>query len=130
MSSRRRPFPLQGYARHPRRPAERPSRQLRELHRSRLDRLLGGRDGHRTCRLLAFLARMTLRDDAALLEHVRLEGWPDAELEARQDAFSLINNKIVALRETAGLPPFDDPIPGSDAPANVFLKLREILGAQ
>jgi hypothetical protein len=117
-------------ARHPpRKPpvAENGPSQIRALHRSRVDRLLAGRDGGRTRRLLTFLQGMTLADGIALLAHVKLDGWLDTDAEARQDALSIISNRIVHLRERAGLPPFDDPLPDT-GDSNVFLKLRELFG--
>ena len=69
---------------------------------------------------------MTLNDGVALITHVRMEGWLEADREARQDALSLINVRIMHLRERAGLPPIDDPLPG--APNNVFLTIRKLLG--
>jgi hypothetical protein len=99
--------------------------KLGALHRPRLDRLLASRDGPRVRRLLDFLSRMTLHDGAALIAHVKLDGWPNAERETRQDVLTIINNRIVHLRERAGLAPLDDPLPGMGT--NVFLKLRELL---
>jgi hypothetical protein len=100
--------------------------KLEALNRDRLDRLLGGRDGPRARRLLSFLSSMTLQDGAALITHVKLDDWPSTDRETRQDALSIISNRILVLRARAGLAPFDDPLPG--APPNAFLKLREILG--
>jgi hypothetical protein len=101
--------------------------RLLSLNRSRVDRLLGGRDGARAKRLLVFLQSMSLSDGAALIAHVKMDDWPSAGAEARADAFSLINNRIVVLREAGGAPAFDDPLPGSGAPDNVYLRLRKLL---
>jgi len=99
--------------------------KLRELNRERLDRMLSGRDGGRARRLLTFLEGMKLADGGALLAHVKMDGWLEADRETRQDVFSLINNRIVHLRERNGMAPFDDPVPpGRD---NVFIRLRELL---
>jgi hypothetical protein len=116
-------------ARHPlRKPPAPPDAapKLHALHRDRLDRLLGGRDGPRTRRLLGFLSTMTLADGAALIAHVQDEGWLDCDCEARADALSIIGTRITHLRERAGLPPFDDPLPGERD--NVFLTIRKLLG--
>jgi hypothetical protein len=119
-------FPLRArVARHQSRPPDANPR-LQNLHRSRVDYLLGGRDGPRARRLLAFLQSMTLQDGAALLAHVRLDDWLEADRDARADALSIISARIVHLRERAGLPPFDDPLPGDRD--NVFLTLRKMLG--
>lgn len=122
-------FPLRArIARHQARASALEAPKLHELSRDRLDRLLGGRDGPRARRLLSFLSSMTLQDGAALVAHVKLDDWPSTDRETRQDALAIIGNRILILRERAGLSPFDDPLPG--APDNVFLKLRTMLGKE
>ena len=114
------------HVRRARQPPKPPTEKPVPIYRSRIDRLLSGPHSGRTRRLLSFLTTMTLNDGAALIAHVRLEGWLEADREARQDALSLINVRITHLRERAGLPAIDDPLPG--APNNVFLTIRKLLG--
>jgi hypothetical protein len=70
--------------------------------------------------------KLTPEDGRALIAHVKLDDWPEADHTARADALSLISVRITHLRERAGLSSFDDPLPGS--PPNVFLVIRELLG--
>jgi hypothetical protein len=126
----RKRFPLFGYARHPIRPAEKPNRRLQEVRRTQLDKLLASRDAHRARRLIAFLNTMTLEDGKALLVLIEADNWRDADLEAREIVLSLINNQVVRLRESANFPAIDDPLPGDGRPANVSMRVREILGVR
>lgn len=114
------------HVRRARQPPKPPAEKPVPIYRSRLDRLLSGPHAGRTRRLLTFLQDMTLTDGRALIAHLNVEGWPDVDREARADALSLIGVRITHLRERAGLPPFDDPLPG--ARDNVFLTVRKLLG--
>ena len=102
-----------------------PAEKLLPIYRSRVDRLLSGPHSGRTRRLLTFLHDMELHDGRALVEHIRDDGWPHTDREVRADALSLINIRVTHLRKRAGLPPFDDSLPG--ASPNVFIVLREML---
>jgi hypothetical protein len=73
--------------------------------------------------LVAFLDNMTLNDGMALVAQV--DAWRQADSDTRFEILSLVDNAIVRLRETHGLPPFDDPLP--DEADNVFLLAREAL---
>jgi hypothetical protein len=58
-----------------------------------------------------------LNDASAMLNYVRemARGWLAlAPPEIRSEALSLISERIIAIRQHAGLAPFDDPLPGED----------------
>jgi hypothetical protein len=126
--SLRKHFRLQGYARHPIRPADKPNKHLRALQRAQVDRLLGGVHRHQARRLLAFLSGMTLEDGAALVALIKADGWCDADAETREIVLSVIDGRVARLREASNLAVFDDPLPGDGRPANVSMRVREILG--
>jgi len=64
------------------------------------------------------LHRYGRRDATAMLAYVREQarGWlATVEPQIRVEALSLINERIIAIRQRAGMVPFDDPInPAND----------------
>jgi hypothetical protein len=69
-----------------------------------------------------------LSDADAMLAYVReiARGWlAIAPPEIRAEAFSLVNERIISIRQHAGLMPFDDPLPGE--PADVFQMCKQEL---
>jgi hypothetical protein len=75
------------------------------------------------------LHRYQITNAAELIAHVRevvREGWLTSS-ELRVEALSLVDERIIAIREKAGLPPFDDPLP--DQPDKAFQAIkRELTG--
>jgi hypothetical protein len=92
------------------------------LH-DRVEDLLVGQYGEAARELVAFLDRMMPGDGAALISAA--ERWRGADADVRFEILSLIDAAVIGLRERAGLPPFDDPLP--DERPNVFLIVRELL---
>jgi hypothetical protein len=72
---------------------------------------------------VAFLQTMT--KPSALVEFVAAGPWANADADTRTEILALIDVAIIKRREHAGLPPFDDPLPGEKLGA--FLLLREHL---
>jgi muconolactone delta-isomerase len=97
----------------------------RQWRRARLDALLAGPHSAKVQALIAFLEGMTLDQGPELIEHVRAAGWQRADADTKFEILSLINSAITALRERAGLAPFDDGIPPEEEPS-VLVILREI----
>jgi hypothetical protein len=98
-------------------------RRWRAWHRERVEALLSGPYETKTRALISFLGTMTLRDGAKLVEHVRANGWREADHNARFEALSLINRVITRLRERNT---FDDPLP--KARSTAFIIVRELFG--
>lgn len=77
----------------------------------------------------AQLKRYTqLSDATAMLTYVRAaaRSWLTiAPPEIKAEALSLINEHIIRIRTNAGLPPFDDPLPGE--PDKVFQQCKQEL---
>ena len=76
--------------------------------------------------LLNFLSKMTLQDGSALITHVRACDWSQVDRDTRLELLSWINRTITRLREQAGLPPIDDPLPHERSTA--FIIIRELFG--
>ena len=99
-------------------------RLWKQWRRERLETLLAGPHGEAAGALVAFLQTMTLDDGERLVEFVRAADWARADADTRFEVLSLINATIVALRERAGLPAFDDALP--DQEPTTFLLIREL----
>jgi hypothetical protein len=93
--------------------------------RERLEALLASPHGAAARKLVDFLQTLTLADEMRLVEHVRTNGWADADPGTRLEVLSLIGSSLIALRERNSLLPFDDPLP--EDPDSAFLILRELL---
>jgi hypothetical protein len=100
-------------------------RLWKRWRRERLDALLAGTYGGAARELVAFLQAMTLDDGARLVEFVRAAGWARTDADTKFEVLSLINAAITALRERAGLVPFDDPLPDDEKPT-AYLVIREL----
>jgi hypothetical protein len=92
------------------------------------EHLLNGPHGTQLGELLAFLDKLTPEGGAELVRHVQALEWlADAPAELRFEALHLLSGAIISLRESQGLPAFDDPLPWGQSRLSVFLKLRELL---
>jgi hypothetical protein len=98
-------------------------RVWKRWRRERIEALLAGRYGEAAGALLAFLPTMSA--PSALIDFVAAGPWADADADTRTEVLALIDAAIIKRRERAGLPPFDDPLPGKQPGA--FLILREQL---
>ena len=81
---------------------------------------INGRSGALVEQLLDILGSLTLQDGKTLIEFVRSQNWHDVDANVRDVCLFAIDGAIMKLRQKAGLPDFDDPIPGSGKPENVF----------
>jgi hypothetical protein len=96
-------------------------------HRKRLAKLKAGRYAKAVQDIASFLETMTLDNGSALIELVERGPWRQADADTRYLLLGLIGERIIYLRITEGLAPFDDSIPFSDEPPTVFEIVREIL---
>ncbi|WP_028164085.1 hypothetical protein [Bradyrhizobium elkanii] len=85
--------------------------------------MLTGEHGADYRSLLALLNRLTPQCSRELLDYVKGARWIAAcNLEQKQTVLSMIDMAITRARVCAGLPPFDDALPGEAD--NVFLIIR------
>jgi hypothetical protein len=76
------------------------------------------------------LARFKLPDAAALLTYVREENrsWlVTAPPELRAEALSLVNERIMRIRQAHGLLPLDDPLPWGEEEDNIWQLCKQEL---
>jgi hypothetical protein len=104
---------------------EQTHRLWKEYRAERIGELLKGPYAKAAHELLVFLGTMTLTDGAALIDLVRRGPWCTAAANIRFEIISLIDAALTSQRERAGLPPFDDALPGEEPTA--FLVIREML---
>jgi len=102
----------------------------RHYRREQIDKLLAGPHGEAAHELIEFLKVLRFGQVDELIACAN--SWAHADADTRYLVLAMISAKITQLRETAKLPPFDDPLPGAlqapeGAPDNMFLKLRRIL---
>ena len=98
-------------------------KQWSKWRNERLQAICEGPHGVEALALVTFLDSMTFEDGEELL--IRAETWKDADEDTRFQVLSLIDGSIAQMREKAGLPFADDPLP--DEEPNVFLIIREML---
>jgi len=99
-------------------------RLWKKWRQERLDALLNGAHAAAAQELVAFLQTMTLEDGEKLVELIRAGGWERADADTKFEVLSLLNLTITELRDRAGLPSIDDPLPGEESSA--FLIIREL----
>ena len=106
---------------------ERLSRLWWAWRSDRREVILAGPHGDAARELLAFLATMTVEAGDALVALVTAGEWRGADTDAdeRFEILSMIDAALIAARECAALPPFNDPLPG--ASPDTFQKIRELL---
>jgi len=102
-------------------------REWQKWHKERKQQLLAGPQREAAQELADFLEQMTIEDAPALLTLVENGPWRDSERDVKFLVMELISHSIIYLRESAGLSPFDDPLPFSDEDPSVFLVIRELL---
>jgi hypothetical protein len=95
------------------------------VQQRQIDDALVGPYGAQVTALLAFLKELTLEREAELVGFVQADSWHHADPDTRFLAMRLVGGRLATLRENAGLPPFDDPLP--DEPPSTFLRIREWL---
>jgi hypothetical protein len=92
-------------------------------HEERKQELLEGPYAEAARELVNFLEYMKLEDANDLIELVQRGPWNDRDVKYM--VLVLIDHRIIFLREQAGLPAFDDPLP--DEEPDTFMTLREML---
>jgi hypothetical protein len=101
-------------------------RRYQAVKQEERERLLAGPHGAELGEVIAYLETLTPERGAELVRWVQALTWlKEASPALRFEALHLISGAIISLRESQGLPPFDDPI--FDGRPSVFLKLREML---
>jgi hypothetical protein len=91
-------------------------RTWRNWHREQLEEALAGVHGAVMAGLMAELK--ALRSARALVDFIAAQDWAAVDAETRLIALHEISTAICKLRERAGLPPLDDPLPGQ--PNNAY----------
>lgn len=98
-------------------------RLWKRWRRERLEALLNGPYGEAVRALLIFTK--TMATPSALLDFIARGPWADANADVRFEILALVDAMVVRRRESLGLVPFDDALPGQ--PDSLFLLLRELL---
>jgi hypothetical protein len=101
------------------------TRAYRAWCREQLNEALAGAHGATVAELMALLDRLELNSAATLLAAVQHTDWNTVSYDVRLTVLHQVNEAIARLRERAGLPPIDDPLPGQ--PDNVFRRIKQIL---
>ena len=100
--------------------------QWQKWHKKRKAELLAGEWARPAQKLIDFLERMDFNSADELIELMR--PWRHADDDTRFLVQSIVGHAIIYLRESNGLPPFDDPLPFSmDDEPNVTMVIREML---
>ena len=100
--------------------------RYRAVKQEERERLIAGPHGQELGCLIAFLEQLAPSRGADLVAYVAGLDWlKSADADLRFTALHLIAGAITSLRESQGLPPFDDPI--FDERLSVFIKLRAML---
>lgn len=85
--------------------------------------------GERLRKFVGTLMRFKIDDAERMISYVSTENdkWLCyATLEIRQSALEAIGERIMKIRERAGYPPLDDPLPGEED--DVFRVSKRVLG--
>jgi hypothetical protein len=90
-----------------------------------VDDALVGPHGAALAELIKLLANLTLDQAAQLIALLQAGPWRAADPDTRYLVIRLCGSRLVSLREAAGLPPVDDPLPHE--PPDTFLQIRELL---
>jgi hypothetical protein len=104
------------------------SAYYRAARKQELDAALAGPDGDLLRDLIARLGALTIETIPALTAFVQANGLRASSADALFLALRMTSETIVKLRETSGLAPFDDPLPGD--PATPEQELREAFADQ
>jgi len=91
--------------------------------------LLAGPHGREVRGIVSFIDSMTLSSAPALIKAVERSAWLDSlSHDERHDLLNIIGVGIARCREKAGLPPFDDGVPGE--PAKAFEQIKMMMGCR
>jgi hypothetical protein len=106
---------------------ERVLRAWHRWHREQLDEVLAGPHAVIAAHVMEFIKDITPASATALLALMRGHAWADVDMKTKLVLLHEINCAISRVREDAGLPSIDDPLPGQ--PPNVFLTIKQMLFA-
>lgn len=91
--------------------------------------LLAGPHGKEIKGVISFLETMTLTSAPTLLKIVDGSAWLQSlSMNERHDLLNIIGLGIARCREKAGLPPFDDGLPGE--PPKAFEQIKLTMGCR
>jgi hypothetical protein len=102
-------------------------RAWRQWHREQLNEVLAGPHAVIATHVMEFIKDMTPASASALLALRRGNTGAGVDMTTRLVLLHEINDRISRVRESAGLPSIDDPLPGQ--PPNVFLTIKQMLFA-
>lgn len=91
--------------------------RYRAARRDHRRRLYQQPDGEKLHAFALQIGRYGISDAALFLAYVQAEarGWlATADPEMRHEAAAIVSERIQRVRVSEGLPPFDDPLPGSE----------------
>jgi hypothetical protein len=98
-------------------------------HQEQRDEALAGEHGAEVAQILSLLDPLELNSGSAamLTASIQRVDWITIDYDVRLTLLREINQKIMRLRERAGLPPLDDSLPGQ--PDNVFRRIMQMMFA-
>lgn len=101
------------------------SRAYRVARQRWIDETLQQPQGDNFRAMMRWIDRIGIDDADMLIEEIRRATWlREAGADLRYLAVDLIAERIIAIREEAGLAPFEDPMPGEPPGAfQIILKL-------
>jgi hypothetical protein len=102
---------------------DRLTKAYEQKRQQEIDDALAGPHGPQLATLIASLPEISLDQETDLIDLA--QPWRSANPDARFLALRLIDDRIIKLREAAGLAPFDDPLPHEQSSA--FIRIREAL---
>jgi hypothetical protein len=97
-------------------------REWKKWHEEQLKQFLSGDYAKAASKLHEFLSDADLDSGDRLIELVKNGPWLEADDETQYQVLRMISHRIIYMRESNGLEPFDDPIDGE---LNVFLEIRK-----
>jgi hypothetical protein len=90
-------------------------------------KVLEGAYAERFIQLFKVLDNLGMGGGRALLDFLRAQRWHETPPEVRFQVLQYVDRAAIAVRERAGLPPFDDPLPWD--PGRPFVQhAKEVLG--
>jgi muconolactone delta-isomerase len=101
----------------------------RRYKRQQVQSLLNGPRGPQVSALAAIMRTMTLESAPGLIRYARGSAWvTELSTDEKHILLGMIGRAITKVREKAGLPPFDDGLPGE--PPKAFERIKTILGVR
>src|SRR5262249_50435118 len=101
------------------------ARAWRRWHREQLEQALAGPHGVIVVQVIEFLKTMTPASASALLNLMRSHSWVGVDADTKFTLLHEINTKIARTRESMGLAPIDDGLPGGSDCA--YRRIKKIM---